>query len=41
MAGAHCERRLPWLAAMWLEVAVWESGFLWRQTDDGHSECVR
>ena len=25
---------------MRLEVAAWESGFLWRQTDDEHSTCV-
>lgn len=34
------ERRLPWLAAMRLEVATWKSGFLWRRTDDEHSTCV-
>ena len=35
-----CERRLPWLAAMRLEVAAWESSFLWQQTDDEHSTCA-
>ena len=36
----NSERRLPWLAAMRLEVATWKSGFLWRRTDDEHSTCV-
>ena len=34
------EHRLPWRAAMRLEVAAWESGFFWRRTDDEHSTCV-
>jgi len=37
---ARKERRLPWLAAMRLEVAARESSFLWRRTDDEHSRCV-
>ena len=32
--------RLPWLAAMRSAVAVRESSFRWRQTDDEHSTCV-
>ncbi len=36
----NSERRLPWLAAMRLEVATWKSGLFWRQTDHGHSTCV-
>lgn len=34
------ERRLPWLAAMRLELVVRKSSQLWRRTDDAHSTCV-
>ena len=36
----NCEYRLPWLAAMRLELVVRKSSQLWRRTDDAHSTCV-
>lgn len=38
--GALARRRFAWLAAMRLEVAARESGFLWRRTDDRRYSCV-
>ena len=40
MVDAHCEHRLPWLAAMRSEVTARESNHLWRRTDDEHPTCV-